>query len=75
MCVLQPCGDAKELYCAQGEGEVARVVRLTRTPQNDHSTKGDNFASERPIIAVVKKGRCAHKHTHTHTHTLSAYIL
>ena len=41
----------------QGEGETARVVRLLRTPESCEGVGGDRFANQRPIIAVVKKGR------------------
>ena len=53
----QPGGDAKELYAVHGEGETARTVRLLKTPEIYDGVAPDNFTDQRPIIAVVKKGR------------------
>ena len=53
----QPGGDAKELYAVYGEGETARTVRLLKTPETCDGVAPDNFTDQRPIIAVVKKGR------------------
>ena len=55
---LQAGGDAREVYCSYGDGEVARTVRLLPTPELSRGDRGeDQFASRRPIMAVVKKGR------------------
>ena len=54
--LLQPAGDAREVYCCYGDGETARTARLVPTP--DSCLQGsDPFAHLRPILAVVKKGR------------------
>lgn len=53
----KPGSDASELYSAYGEAEVAKVVRLIKTPECHPSVDQDSFADLRPILAVVKKGR------------------
>ena len=53
----QPGGDAKELYATYGEGEVTRTVRLLKTPEVCEGVSPDKFADQRPIIAIVRKGR------------------
>jgi len=45
------------VYSAYGEGETARVVRLLKTPESYNGVGPDKFANQRPIIAVVRKGR------------------
>eukprot|EP00731_Ephydatia_muelleri_P022445 Em0015g28a len=50
-------GDATEIYSAYGEAEVAKIVRLMKTPECHPSVDQDSFADLRPILAVVKKGR------------------
>lgn len=54
---LQPGGDAREVYCCYGDGETARAVHLLATPDPKRGKTEDQFASQRPILAVVKKGR------------------
>ena len=54
--LLQPAGDAREVYCCYGDGETARVARLVPDPCCQGSSE-DQFAHLRPILAVVKKGR------------------
>lgn len=54
---LQPGGDAREVYCCYGDGETARAVHLLATPDPRRGKREDQFASQRPILAVVKKGR------------------
>lgn len=48
-------GDAQEVFSVRGEREAARVVRLLRTPEGCEGVGPDKYASQRPIIAVVKK--------------------
>lgn len=55
--LVQPEGDAREVYCCYGDGETARAVHLLATPEARTGKTGDQFASQRPIVAVVKKGR------------------
>ena len=58
MYVVQPGGDAREVYYSYGEGETARTVRLLRTPEKTGEGMGpDAFEDKRPLVAVVKKGR------------------
>ena len=40
-----------------GDGETARTVRLLKTPEVCDGVSPDKFADQRPIIAIVKKGR------------------
>ena len=54
--VIQPTGDAREVYCCYGDGETARTVRLLPTPEPSLQDD-DEYINQRPIIAVVKKGR------------------
>ena len=56
--IFKPDGDAHEVYCCFGEGEIARTVRLLKTPEKREGVALDVFADKRPIIAVVRKGRC-----------------
>ncbi len=53
-------GEAREVYCSFGEEEVARTVRVLKTPEIREGVALDSYADKRPIIAVVKKGRCGH---------------
>lgn len=53
----QPGGDAREVYCCYGDGETARAVHLLATPDPKKGKTEDQFASQRPILAVIKKGR------------------
>lgn len=57
MACLKTGGDATEIYSAYGEAEVAKIVRLMKTPECHPSVDQDSFADLRPILAVVKKGR------------------
>ena len=68
--VIQPTGDAREVYCCYGDGETARTVRLLPTPEPSLQDD-DEYINQRPIIAVVKKGRYIYI---SNVYTLYVYI-
>ena len=55
--LVQPDGDACELFSCCGDEETARTVRLLKSPETGRGVAPDAHADKRPIIAVVKCGR------------------